>query len=195
VNGFKLIVWAALFGVLLPLSAHAQSDAINTCGMVSRTEALQNAVTKMLGPWHINHQAGYVVVGGMSLPYPNAGDNETITFERRGVQLIATHPEMQAPMVFKIATGADWDFANRDTENGILRPPLSFEDMGLAVDCDITNMPRLIGTTTAVVEGISMHFTMRIMIANTDVMFGVLHMEGVAEGYPYYSRRSVLLTR
>jgi hypothetical protein len=149
----------------------------------------------MLGPWHINHQAGYVVVGGMAMPYPNAGDDETINFERRGNQLIATHPDMQAPMVFKLAIGSDWDFANKDTENGILRPPLSFEDMGLAVDCDITNMPRLIGTSTAEADGMTMHFTMRLMIANTDVMFGVLHVEGTGQGYPYYSRRTVLLNR
>jgi len=189
------ILSVALVGALLPLSAQAQSGGTNTCGMTNRSEALQNAVMQMLGPWHVNHQAGYVVVGGMSLPYPNAGDNETITFERTGNQLIATSPEMQEPMVFRLTEEPPWKFLTQDAAHGITAPPVTFEDMGLAMGCDAADMPRLIGTATASVEGMNMKFTMRVMIGSLDIMYGVLHMEGTGQGYAYYSRRTVLLTR
>ena len=189
------ILGAVLLGALLPISAQAQSGSTDTCGLANRSEALQDAVMKMLGPWHINHQAGYVVVGGMAMPYPNAGDNETFTFERVGNQLIATSPEMQESMVFRLTEEPPWSFQAQDAEHGITAPPLTFEDMGLAMGCDAKDMPRLIGTGTASFEGMTMNFTMRVMIGSLDIMYGVLHMEGSMQGYEYYSRRTVLLTR
>jgi len=189
------VLGAVLLGALLPISAQAQSGSTDTCGLTNRSEALQDAVMEMLGPWHINHQAGYAVMGGMAIPYPNAGDNEVLTFERVGNQLIATSPEAQGPLVFHLTEEPFWKFVAVDAEHGITTPPVTFEDMGLAMGCDAKDMPRLIGTGTASFDGITMNFTMRVMIGSLDIMYGVLHIEGTMQGYSFYSRRTVLLTR
>lgn len=189
------IVVTALAMMLSPLAAHAQDANADTCGLTDHPELLKDVMTMMLGPWQVNHQAGFVVVGGMTMPFPNAGDNDTITFERSGNDLIATHPDMQEPMAFYLTNEAIGAYNARDAEHGIPTPPMTFEDIGLLMGCTAEDMPRLIGTTSVMLEGITMDFTWRVVIASTEMMYVVQHVEGVGAGYAYYSRRTVLLTR
>jgi len=182
-----------LIGALAPLPAFAQ-DA-ETCGLAEHPDLLEDVMLMMLGPWQVNHQSGYVVAGGMTMPFPNAGDNEIITMERAGDDLIATHPEMQQPMVFHLTKEPTWSFVAEDSERGVPAPTISSEDLELAFDCSMDSMPRLVGKVSFAQEGVMMDFTWRMVILDTKNMFAVQHVVGTGQGYPFFSRRTVYLHR
>jgi len=193
----KILLTAALAFSLLgaPLSVSAQQNDADTCGLAEHPDLLNEVMMMMLGPWHVNHQSGYVVSGGMVIPFPNAGNDEIITFERSGNDLIATHPEMQKPMVFHLTDEPTWSFVADDAKRGIPAPTLSSEDLEQVYDCDIARMPRLTGTTSYAQDGLLMDFTWRMVILDTENMFAVAHVVGNGLGQSFFSRRTVYLRR
>ncbi len=180
---------------LMPIAAQAQEEDANTCGLVEYPELLKDVMTMMLGPWRVTHQSGYVVMPNMVIPFPGDDEIDTVTLARDGNDLIATHPQMQAPMVFLMNDEPPWSFMADDTGRGIPAPAITSEDLSIVYDCPVEKMPRLIGTTTMVVEGGVMNTTWRMMILDTNNMVAVQHMEGTMRGYSFYSRRTVLLNR
>ncbi len=191
---FLATVWTSIIG-LAPMAVLAQEDDANTCGLVEHPELLKDVMTMMLGPWRVTHQSGYVVMPNMVIPFPGDDEIDTVTLARDGDDLIATHPQMQAPMVFRMNDEPPWSFMADDSGRGIPAPTITSEDLSIVYDCPVEKMPRLIGTTTMVVEGGVMNTTWRMMILDTNNMVAVQHMEGTMQGYSFYSRRTVLLNR
>lgn len=192
-KNFLTAISIVLASTLAPLPALAQ-DA-ETCGLAEHPDLLEDVMLMMLGPWHVNHQSGYVVAAGMTMPFPNSGDDEIITMERSGDDLIATHPEMQQPMVFHLTKEPTWSFVADDSERGVPAPATSSEDLEQTFDCEMDRMPRLIGKVSFAQEGVVMDFTWRMVILDTETMFAVQHVVGTGQGYPFFSRRTVYLSR
>ena len=143
------------------------------------------------GEWEITHQAGFVRAGGMVLPFPADGEVDTLTIFQLGDTLQATHPEMQEPMVLRLADEPRWT-VNRDDPYKPA-PPMSPDDIGLVHGCDQMELPRLIGTSTAVVDGVQMNFTYRMMAMTWADLYGFMEVDTVAHGYSVNARRTVVM--
>ena len=189
---------SVIFSLLIfgfPVAAFAQSAKSETCGMMDDTGRFQSLMYLFLGPWQVTHLSGYVVAGTMLIPFPADGATETVDFEQSGNDLIAVHPEMQAPMVFTLADEAPWAFMDDDTSAGMGSPALTSGDIELLTNCSIEDIPRLIGRTTAIMDGVEMDFVWRLYLIDGNQMFAVQHTYSNVNGMAVVSRRTVSLTR
>jgi hypothetical protein len=188
------VLLATIAMSISPMAGQAQDRSL-MCGAQDDLEQFGNMMYLFLGPWNAQHLSGYVTMGPMMLPFPADNEVEVLNFEQSGRAMIATHPEMQEPMVFKRTNEPAWRFAENDADNGIPAPTLSSEDLELMMNCDIEEMPRLIGRTTVTVEGIAMNFVWRMMLVDFEHMYVVQHVTGTMQGMPFFSRRTVSLSR
>lgn len=141
------------------------------------------------GDWLIEHQAGYALFNGMVLPFPGDGEVETITIFQLGDTLQATHPEAQAPLVLRLAEEPLWTVDVDDA--AIPEPPLSPEEVALVAGCSQLELPRLIGRSTAVIDGVAMEFTYRMMAVDWSTLYGIMQIDSVVHGTPVEARRTV----
>jgi hypothetical protein len=166
-----------------------------TCGLNDR-DRFEDIALIFAGDWQIKHHAGFVVAGAMTLPFPASNDVETMAIEfTADGQMLGTHPEAQQPLVFEWADEPTWVFEDEARDDGVPGPLLSSNDLEILMDCTIDQMPRLIGRTTAVIDGTSMDMTVRLMVTTPEVMYGIFHATAVARGTLVNSWRSVTLIR
>jgi hypothetical protein len=142
-----------------------------------------------VGDWMIEHQSGYALMGGMVLPFPGDGEVETLTVVLRGEVLEALHPEAQAPLVLRLAEEPRWVVEPSDPYTP--SPVLSPDDVGLMMGCDQMELPRIVGTSTAVLDGVEMAFTYRMMAADRSTLYGVMEVTATVRGTPVIARRTV----
>lgn len=174
--------------VLALLAAPAAAEDRPLCGISAQGDwpHIQKIFT---GDWLIEHQAGYAAMGGMILPFPGDGEVEMITIWQSGDTLQATHPEAQGPLVLRLVDEPRWTV---ETDNpAIPAPLLSPDDVALAAGCSQLELPRLIGTTTAVVDGVQMNFTYRMMAMDWSTLYGIMEIDSVVHGTPVEARRTV----
>ena len=189
----------------------ASNDSICHFGNPNSFSAIESL---FYGKWMTNHHKGFVSAGGMMMPYPASPEKDYIVLKRentrlvttnnnngsteinrRGGRLIATHPEMQVPMVFTWANESAFAFTKEAKKDGMKSPILSHDDLALSLGCEVKDIPRLIGKTKAIVDGVTMHFTWRLMIISKSSMFVVMHVSGMVQGMPFNSWRTVTLSR
>lgn len=142
-----------------------------------------------VGNWLIEHQSGYARMGTMVLPFPGDGEVETLAVALRGDRLEATHPQAQARLVLRLADEPRWVVDASDPYTPA--PVLSPDDVGLMMGCDQMDLPRLVGTSTAVVDGVRMDFTYRMMAIDWSNLYGVMEMTATVKGTPVLARRTV----
>lgn len=147
----------------------------------------------LVGHWAITHQSGYAVAGGMIIPFPADPELEVLTIAQFGKVLEASHPEMQAPMVLRLADEPRWVMETDDP--AIPKPTLTLSDLELLVGCDQMALPRIIGTTSAVVDGVTMDFVSRLVLVDSGSLYGVMEMTTVAHGTPVTALRTVSMAR
>lgn len=147
----------------------------------------------LVGYWEITHHSGYALAGTMVIPFPADNQVEMVTITLIGDVLEVSHPEMQEPMVLHRADEPAWTMANDNS--AIPKPTLTLSDAELSVGCDQMALPRIIGTTTAMVDGIKMDFINRFIFLSDDALYGVMEMITVAHGTPVRAVRTVSLTR
>ena len=70
-------------------------------------------------------------------------------------------------------------------------PVLSPDDVGLMMGCDQMELPRIVGISTAVVDGVQMAFSSRMMAADRSTLYGVMEMTATVRGTPATARRTV----
>jgi hypothetical protein len=70
-------------------------------------------------------------------------------------------------------------------------PVLSPDYIGLMMDCDQMELPRLVGTSTAVVDGVRMDFTYRMVAIDRSSFYGIMEMTATVQGTPVLARRTV----
>ena len=166
----------------------ASADSSPFCGKTGSSDWAEVAQA-FVGDWLIEHQSGYALMGTMMLPFPGDGEVETMTVALRGNSLEATHPQAQAPLVLRLAEEPRWVVDRSDPY--VPAPVLSPDDVGLMMGCDQMDLPRLVGTSTAVVDGVRMDFTYRMMAADWSTLYGVMEMEATVHGTPVLARRTV----
>jgi hypothetical protein len=128
-------------------------------------------------------------MGAMVLPFPGDGEVETLTVALRGNSLEAMHPQAQAPLVLRLADEPRWVVERSDPY--VPAPVLSPDDVGLMMGCDQMELPRLVGTSTAVVDGVRMDFTYRMMAIDWSNLYGIMEMSATVQGTPVLARRTV----
>jgi len=173
-------------------SAIAGPSAHSNCGK-SGAEHWSDMRSTLVGRWGITHHAGYALAGSMVIPFPADGQADRVTIALIGNVLEVSHPEMQAPMVLRLADEPAWTM-HTDTP-GIPRPGLTLSDAELMVGCDQMDLPRVIGTTSATVDGTRMDFVNRLIFLSDDLLYGVMEMTTVAHGTPVIAMRTVSLWR
>ncbi|MGX0978528.1 hypothetical protein ACSSVY_004268 [Roseovarius sp. MBR-51] len=94
-----------VFGMVMATPALAEEPPLCGTSSAGNWEQIQEVFT---GDWLIEHQADYVLMGGMILPFPGDGEVETITIFQLGDTLQATHPEAQEPLVLRPAEEPPW---------------------------------------------------------------------------------------
>lgn len=193
----KKLILPFLLAFTIPLSATAQFSGSQgeTCGMESNSEEARDYLNSILGTWTLSHQSGYVTFPGRVLPFPAAGDAEQQTFVREGPELFMVDGKTGRRMQFFWAMEGDWTFGADDAAAGVPAPTLSSNDLELVMNCSLSEMPRLIGKADIIVDGVTMNFVYRVALMGSGVMYGVMHVSGVANGYPYMSRRTVAFTQ
>jgi hypothetical protein len=164
----------------------------SNCGK-SGAEHWSNLRESLVGHWKITHYAGYALAGTMIIPFPADGQADMVTIALIGDVLEVSHPEMQAPMVLNRADEPAWTMENPNP--AIPRPTLTLSDAVLLVGCDQMDLPRIIGTTSATVEGTRMDFVNRFVFLDGSTLYGVMEMTTVAHGTPVRAVRTVSLSR
>ncbi len=129
------------------------------------------------------------------MPYPGDPKTDIGTFERVGNTLIMTHPEMQSLMRFKWPNEGDWYWGDDVPLSEKPAPGITSDDFEAILDCSLSDMPRLIGKSTVVMDGITMNFTYRIVVIGESTIIGIMHVQGVGQGFPYFSARTVTFSR
>ncbi|MBW4976247.1 hypothetical protein KZZ08_21730 [Roseovarius mucosus] len=180
----KNILW--VFGIVVAAPALAEEPPLCGTSGAGDWAQIQEVFT---GDWLIEHQAGYVLMGSMVLPFPGDGEVETITIFQLGDTLQATHPEAQEPLVLRPAEEPRWVVEIDNPE--IPEPLLSPEDVALAAGCSQLELPRLIGTSTAVIDGVTMEFTYRMMAVDWATLYGIMQIDSFVQGIPVEARRTV----
>lgn len=184
---------ALALAALWPLGLAAQTSPACNYGDPSAFAAVADS---FVGDWQMHHQSGYVIAGGMTIPYGADPDGpETMTLFRMDNVLVVTHPLAQEPLVLEWADEPVWNFQRNADQDGVPEPLLSSQDIEIVMGCSNDRMARLIGETTFVVDGIAMDFTYRLMVVNDNAMYGIMHMAAVAHGIPVNTWRSVRLFR
>ncbi|WP_333712744.1 hypothetical protein [Yoonia sp.] len=179
-----------VFSMVMAAPAFAQETPLCGASGAGDWAQIQEVFT---GEWLIEHQAGYALIGGMVLPFPGADEVDTITIFQLGDTLQATHPEAQEPLVLRLADEPRWvvEIDNPD----IPEPLLSPEDVALVAGCSQLELPRLIGTSTAVIDGVTMEFTYRMMAVDWATLYGIMQIDSVVQGTPIEARRTVWMRK
>jgi hypothetical protein len=172
----------------LAFASPASADPSPFCGKTGASDWAE-VVEAFVGDWLIEHQAGYARMGAMVLPFPGDGEVETLTVALRGNSLEAMHPQAQAPLVLRLADEPRWVVERSDPY--VPAPVLSPDDVGLMMGCDQMELPRLVGTSTAVVDGVRMDFTYRMMAIDWSNLYGIMEMSATVQGTPVLARRTV----
>ena len=181
-----LLSSACIAGLAFAGSASAQPSPF--CGKAGASDWAEIAEA-LVGEWRIEHQSGYARMGTMVLPVPGAGDVETLTIALYGGSLEATHPQAQEPLVLRLADEPRW-FVDR-SDPYVPAPALGPDDVGQMLGCDQMDLPRLVGTSTAMVDGVRMDFTYRMMAMDWSSLYGIMEMTAIVHGTPVVARRTV----
>jgi len=190
----KLIL--AITAILIPQLSFAQSrEMLPYCN--TGESAVSDAVMDALyGDWTLIHNAGYVRVGVMTLPYPGSAPETLMIFPGEGNTIWAVNAEMTDKMELVQTYEDPWRFRNDRPETAGVNPVLTDEDIGVLAGCDANALPRLIGTATFVIPGQGeMDLYAQFILIDEGVMFGILEFTGDAQGQPFLSRRSVSMTK
>lgn len=174
------------------LGAAWAQQGTDLCGK-SGAQNWDEVRTSLVGHWKITHLGGYARAGAMIIPFPPDPEQEVLTIALIGEVLEASHPEMQAPMVLQLADEPIWTFESEDP--AVPKPSATFVDLQQSVDCDQANLPRIIGTTSAMVDGTRMDFVNRLLYTRSNELFGVMEATTVANGVPVRAVRTVHLQR
>lgn len=186
----RITRFALLIGLSLGAGA-AQAEG-TTCGK-SGAENWTAIRESLVGHWKITHLAGYARSGGMVIPFPADPSQEVLTIALIGDELEASHPDMQAPMVLRPTEEPLWNLEAEDPS--VPRPSMTLSDLELVVNCPQAEMPRVIGTTSATVQGTRMDFVNRLVYYSEAGLYGVMEATSVANGIPVRAVRTVHLER
>ncbi len=196
---FKSIIPAAIaiLGFSSPVFAE-QPQAL--CG-VTDVAALDAFAVQLEGQWETIFHPGYVVAGPLVMPHAAAPSPETGRFEIRGGRLtLIPNSSDGIDVSFDWETGVDWSFDNQPSIPGIgpgKVPDLMINDhdLGIVAECDVNDMPRLVGAESIPIQGGQMTFVLRLMVVNSDIIYGFQQVHGIVRGQSVLERRAFTMTK
>jgi len=192
----------AAIGLVTALAAPASAqDGETLCG-VSGAAALEAVSTQLEGQWVSEAKAGYVVMGPMVMPHAAKASADTGRIELRDGRLtiVPDNPE-GIDLALDWETGVDWSFgAQPSLPDGMTAtniPDLEIDDNDIEIltDCAVNDLPRLVGAGSTAVDGISMTFSLRLIVVNYDMLYGLQQVHGVAHGQQIMERRPIVMHR
>lgn len=186
----RLLPALGLAFTLVAGAAHADSSPY--CGMADGAHWADISET-LVGIWEMDHLAGYVQAAGMTLPFPPADDSDTVAIATMGDEVFATHPEAQETLLLELADEPRWVAESSDPD--VPAPTITPDEAALVYGCDQLEMPRIIGTSQVVIDGMVMNFVYRMLLLDHDRMYGIMEVSGSAHGFPYLARRTVWMER
>ena len=174
------------------------------CKYPKTAKSYEKLANILAGHWSALNQAGFVTVRGMTIPLPAETTPQTgfVLYVQSG-ELVVNPPNGDT-MVLKFATEKGWKFDKKKYYKDFLgskvkkeiSPGMTSEDIGLLVDCDPNDLPRLVGKTTFNVNGTLMHATYRFIALTDSIMYGIMHYTGMAPGgISYDAKRSFSFMR
>lgn len=186
---------SAFFLAFISISSFASAAPDVACNYGS-PKAWAQVNGTIVGSWQISHHAGYVIAGPMTMPFPASGDIETMQIEMTADgRLIGTHPEAQAPIEFVWADEPPWSFEAHAKADGTPAPLLSSSDVETLMGCKVDDLARLIGHSQVTLDGVTMDFTLRLMVLGATSIYGIFHTSSIVNGVSVKSWRAVTMTR
>ncbi|WP_150444412.1 hypothetical protein [Histidinibacterium aquaticum] len=163
---------------------------------------MEPVAAQLEGRWTTTFNPGYVVMGSMVMPHPAAPSPETGRMERTGGELtiVPDSPDgIALPLEWETEVNWSFDRAPRlpDGASGANVPELAVDDEDLSViaGCSVNELPRLVGTGSATMDGVTLAFTTRMIVVNPDLIFGFQQVDGVVRGQSMVERRSFVMSR
>ncbi|MRX51667.1 hypothetical protein GI374_14730 [Paracoccus sp. S-4012] len=175
-------------GVFCAGPVHAEPAAFCGSGGARDWAQVRQA---LVGDWQVIHQSGFARAGGMTMPFSADDKVEIMTLSVNEDRLIGNHPGMQNPLIFHHAEEGRWNVDRGDPYKP--DPVMTPDEVGVMYGCDQMEMPRLIGTSSAVIEGMKMNFTYRVLAVDRTTLYGVMEVTGTARGHEFLARRTVWL--
>lgn len=178
----------ALVGALLAAPASAE---LGPCGEVD-DETLFSAI---IGEYESRDFAGFVTMeGGGTMPAGSSGVTEPVVFWIFEEELTASSEDGEVPyhIVFERAEGAS-DFLDPDFQDGA-SGPLSDEEVEILVECDLPDIPRIIGNAEVDTPGGPMHLTLDLLYLGEAGMHGLMTWDTVQQGQQVTIRKPVVMT-
>ncbi|WP_458792690.1 hypothetical protein [Yoonia sp. MH D7] len=101
---------------------------------------------------------------------------------------------------FDWETGVDWSFDNQPSIPEFAPgsvPPMGISDsqLGAYAGCDVNDLPRLVGAASIPIEGGQMTFILRLIVVNSEMIYGFQQVHGLVNGQSMVERRPFLMTR
>lgn len=171
-------------------AAPVQAESAAFCGRGGAGDWAQIRQA-LVGDWQVIHQSGFARAGDMTMPFGADGKVEIMTLSVNEDQLTGNHPDMQNPLIFRPAEEGRWNVDRGDPYKP--DPVMTPDEVGVMYGCDQMEMPRMIGTSTAVVEGMQMNFIYRVLVVDPATLYGVMEVTGTAHGHDFLARRTVWL--
>lgn len=202
----RTIAALALVPLLAALPAAARADALDVpCGATAVQLAAEVA-PKLEGRWAVEHNAGYVVTAGMVMPHPASNTVDFGRFELQdGKLVLIPESDPSRAVTFDWVTDERWNFDSDASlpegarVSGVTGPlpslAITDEDVSLLSDCPSDDLPRLVGRDTVTIDGVTMTFTLRLLMIGPDVLYGFQQVDANAAGMPVMERRTFVMSR
>ncbi|GGD47809.1 hypothetical protein [Sinisalibacter lacisalsi] len=198
ITNYALAATALITALAAPASAE---DGDTLCG-ISGAAALEAVSTQLEGQWVSEAKAGYVIMGPMVMPHGAKASADTGRTELRDGRLtiFSNNPE-GIDLALDWETGVDWSFDAQpslpDGHTATNVPDLEIDDNDIEIltDCAVNDLPRLVGADSMTVDGVSMTFTIRLIVVDHDMLYGFQQVHGVARGQQIVERRPIVMHR
>ena len=191
----------SILAALLAPPALAQQEPIAEylCGedRFADQSMLEGVLT---GRWEAHFGPGYAIAGPTVIPHPADPKGHFGTLYKQEDGLVLIPEEGGVVLDLDWVTDQTWRFDREPSlpegvqvANGTDLPilPYSSDDVGDLVGCDINELPRLVGTGAAVIDGVTMEFTYRLMLVSFKELAGFQEVRATAHGIPIFERRPV----
>ena len=156
----------------------------------------------LTGRWEAHLGAGYAIAGPTVIAHPADPDAHFGTLDKQEDGLVLIPEEGGVVLDLDWVTDQTWRFDREPSlpegvqvANGTDLPilPFSSDEVGDLVGCDINELPRLVGTGAAVIDGVTMEFTYRLMLVSYKELAGFQEVRATAHGIPVFERRPVMM--
>lgn len=157
---------------------------------------------RLLGKWEMQHHAAVSAIaspqGTVTQTVAESIEPESATIEKRNGQLMATDPEMFAPLVLTVAGQGPWLADERLAAAQLAAGPTipdSPDEAARRKGCAQTMLPRIIGTSQAVDDGRTVDFTYRLMVLDQGEIWGMMEARSAMGGVTMIARSVVTMRK